>query len=227
MVQVQGAIIFLQLRLQLKTTLCCHDDRCNPIRSLWLRAHRGVSYAEDWTAEQIGKPGLFAEQDKQRYCDLYKTAGRPMPRVFKAELEVPPPPPPLVDTPTLQPDQAAVSARNIEEDMTPPPPPPEPALQPGKPALPAATVAADANSPAEAAQDSARLEALKKIQEFEEDVLIHIPGDSWSRSIMRLTHCAMTGCSRAACHACETSPFRSDAEMVSQLVLPQCVGSLH
>ena len=66
--------------------------------------------------------------------------------------------------------------------MTPPPPPPEPASQPGKPALPAATVAADASSPAEAAQDSARLEALKKVQEFEEDVLIHIPGDSRSRS---------------------------------------------
>lgn len=122
-----------------------------------------MSYAENWTAEQISKPRLFAECDKQRYRDLYKTASRPIPRQFKAELEVPPPPPPLVETSAPQPGQATASARKTEEDMTPPPPPPESVQQPGKPGLPAATAAADAISAAQAAQDSARLDALKKV----------------------------------------------------------------
>jgi hypothetical protein len=130
---------------------------------------------------------------------------------------VPPPPPPLVDSSAPQPGQATVSARKVEEDITPPPPPPEPVQQPGKPALPAATAAADAISAAQAAQDSARLEALKKVQEFEEDMLTHIHGDSRSRPIMRLTHSAMTGCSRAACHTRETCPSWSDAQIVSSL----------
>lgn len=48
-------------------------------------------------------------------------------------------------------------------------------------------------------------------------MLTHIPGNSRSRPIMRLTHSAMTGCSRAACHTRETCPFWSEAQLVSSL----------